>query len=210
MPEKEFERRTDRRTIYTKNVIKDAMLSLMDEMPFEKVTVAALCRRAGIVRTTFYLHYDNLTDVVRELADDAIQAASHAGTQDYHDIATLAKEMQKTTDPQLLAPYMNLLPICQRVADDPKYKTLFRDSMVSDFIIMEISRELKGPTVEVLVKNMGITEKQADKLFLFALTGAYEVNRSMSWEKSREWYEIQKVLLTFLAGGYDALEKNRC
>ena len=69
-------RRIDRRTAYTKNTVKDAMLELLAEMPFEKITVAALCRRADIVRTTFYLHYDSLTDVIKELADDAILAAS--------------------------------------------------------------------------------------------------------------------------------------
>ena len=163
-------RRIDRRTAYTKNTVKDAMLELLAEMPFEKITVAALCRRADIVRTTFYLHYDSLTDVIKELADDAILAASGTSSKRIKDLATLAQEMHKTTDPELLAPYMSLLPVCQR-------------------------------------DSLGISGLQAEKLFLFVITGAFEVNKSMGWEKKQDWYEVQKILLTFISGGYEKLEQ---
>lgn len=136
----EKNRREDRRTIYTKHVIKDALLELLSEGPFEKNTVAALCRRAEIVRTTFYIHYDSLTDVVKDLADDAILAAAAHSSGKIQDITVLARQMQKTTDPELLSPYMSLLPVCQQVADDPKYRVMFRDPMVSEYILMQIIR----------------------------------------------------------------------
>ena len=132
-------RREDRRTIYTKNVIKDAMLELLVEGPFEKITVAALCRKAEIVRTTFYLHYDGLTDVLKELADDAILAAGEGTGSDLENISRVAAEMRRTDDPEQLAPYMDLLPVCQRVFDDPKYKVMFKDYMVSSlYFLIEI------------------------------------------------------------------------
>lgn len=200
-------RRIDRRTAYTKNTVKDAMLELLSEMPFEKITVAALCRRADIVRTTFYLHYDSLTDVIKELADDAILAASGTSSKRIKDLATLAQEMHKTTDPELLAPYMSLLPVCQRVADDPKYKVMFRDTMVSEYILMQIYRSQKSESVKQFQDSLGISGLQAEKLFLFVITGAFEVNKSMGWEKKQDWYEVQKILLTFISGGYEKLEQ---
>jgi len=200
-------RREDRRTVYTKNVIKDAMLELLEDLPFEKITVAAVCRQAEIVRTTFYLHYDGLTDVLKELADEAILVASQ-GTSHYLDgIARLAEKMQDTTDPALLEPYMNLLPVCQRVSDNPQYRVMFKDLMVAPYILKELYRQEVGGYIKVLTERYGLTEKQAEKLFLFGITGAFEVNKSMGWEKNRDWYEVQKVLLTFMSGGYDALEK---
>lgn len=200
-------RRIDRRTAYTKNTVKDAMLELLAEMPFEKITVAALCRRADIVRTTFYLHYDSLTDVIKELADDAILAASGTSSKRIKDLATLAQEMHKTTDPELLVPYMSLLPVCQRVADDPKYKVMFRDTMVSEYILMQIYRSQKSESVKQFQDSLGISGLQAEKLFLFVITGAFEVNKSMGWEKKQDWYEVQKILLTFISGGYEKLEQ---
>ena len=70
-------RKTDRRTIYTKNVIKDALLKLMEKKQFDQITVAALCRQAEITRATFYIHYDNLTVVLNELLEDALQTTEH-------------------------------------------------------------------------------------------------------------------------------------
>lgn len=41
-------RKTDRRTIYTRNVIKDALLEAMKEKAFEQITVTDVCRRAEV------------------------------------------------------------------------------------------------------------------------------------------------------------------
>jgi AcrR family transcriptional regulator len=200
-------RREDRRTIYTKNVIKDAMLELLAEGPFEKITVASLCRKAEIVRTTFYLHYDGLTDVLKELADDAILAAGEGTGSDLENISRVAAEMRRTDDPEQLAPYMDLLPVCQRVFDDPKYKVMFKDYMVSSYILKELYSQEVGGYIETLSAAYGLSRRQAEKIFLFGITGAFEVNKSMSWEKNADWYEVQKTLLTFLAGGYEALKE---
>ena len=51
--------------------MKDALLELLEEQPFEKITVAALCRQAEITRATFYLHFQDINEVLDELLDEA-------------------------------------------------------------------------------------------------------------------------------------------
>ena len=68
-------RKTDRRTRYTRNVIKDALLEALNEKNFEQITVTDVCRRAEITRATYYLHYQSLTEVLDELLVDALQTA---------------------------------------------------------------------------------------------------------------------------------------
>ena len=63
---------TDRRAAYTRSVIKEALLALKKSMPFDEITVSALCREAGIHRGTFYLHYRNTMEVLDEVLDDAL------------------------------------------------------------------------------------------------------------------------------------------
>ena len=41
-------RKTDRRTIMTKGMIKDALLELLQNTPYEKITVTALCKQSEI------------------------------------------------------------------------------------------------------------------------------------------------------------------
>lgn len=48
----------DTRVQFTRNALKEAMLTLMKEKPVGRMTVKELCETAGINRGTFYLHYD--------------------------------------------------------------------------------------------------------------------------------------------------------
>ncbi|MBQ3999961.1 MAG: helix-turn-helix transcriptional regulator, partial [Oscillospiraceae bacterium] len=47
----------NQRVRLTKRMLKDALISLMQDRPFDRITVKRLCEEAGINRTTFYLHY---------------------------------------------------------------------------------------------------------------------------------------------------------
>ena len=50
---KEAKRKTDKRTINTKTAIKTALLEMMKEIQFSKISVKDLCERIQINRTTF-------------------------------------------------------------------------------------------------------------------------------------------------------------
>jgi AcrR family transcriptional regulator len=50
----------------TKSWIFEAIMKLMDEMPYNKITVSNITEKAGIARTTFYRNYDAKDDVVFE------------------------------------------------------------------------------------------------------------------------------------------------
>lgn len=44
----------------------EALLSLLLEKDFEYITVKDVCARAGVNRSTFYLHYENTADLLAE------------------------------------------------------------------------------------------------------------------------------------------------
>lgn len=54
-----------RSSIRSKQMIKDALLSLMIEKPFEKISITDIVRRADINRGTFYAHYSNTDEVLK-------------------------------------------------------------------------------------------------------------------------------------------------
>ena len=61
------EAKTDRRVLYTKMFLKEALLELMKEKPVDKITPTELCRKAGINRNTFYTHFYTARDVLVEI-----------------------------------------------------------------------------------------------------------------------------------------------
>lgn len=197
----------DRRTRATREAIKDAMLELLSKTPFNYISTAALCREACVGRATFYTHYTGLMDVIDELADDAIQATARSSADPYESLSVLSEKALRFGHSRELEEHIELLPLCQRVADNPKYHVLFKDDFISEYIIMRVFRSERPRAVAALSGRFGLSELEAEKVFLFGVMGAYAVNRSMGWKKDEDWYDVQRVLLTYLSGGNESLKK---
>jgi AcrR family transcriptional regulator len=56
----------DRRVRRTRKAIQDALISLMTEKRYEAVTVQDIIDRADVGRSTFYMHYTDKDDLLRD------------------------------------------------------------------------------------------------------------------------------------------------
>ena len=65
----------DKRITKTKRNIKATLTDILQEMPFEKISVAEICRRGDISRITFYAHYEDKYDLAEEIFSDHVQEA---------------------------------------------------------------------------------------------------------------------------------------
>ena len=72
----------DKRVAKTKRNLKETLIELLQEMPFEKITVAELCRRGQTSRITFYTYYEDKYALVNEMFADYIQEAY----RNYHEL----------------------------------------------------------------------------------------------------------------------------
>ena len=63
----------DTRVQFTKKVLKDALLRILQSKPIAKVSIKELCEEAGLNRGTFYLHYNEPNDVLMEIEGDFIR-----------------------------------------------------------------------------------------------------------------------------------------
>ena len=50
-----------------------ALISLLKKKSFEYITVSEICKTAGVNRSTFYLHYETVSDLLNETADFLIK-----------------------------------------------------------------------------------------------------------------------------------------
>ncbi|MCC8028230.1 MAG: TetR/AcrR family transcriptional regulator C-terminal domain-containing protein [Lachnospiraceae bacterium] len=66
----------DRRTKYTKSVIRQALFELLTDRPINKITVTDICKKADINRSTFYSYYEDvyalLTSIQNDLFEDIV------------------------------------------------------------------------------------------------------------------------------------------
>lgn len=70
MDEKTEEKKKDLRIRRTKEAIRETFKEMVCEMPYEKITVKEIAGRAKINRNTFYLHYETIDDVLKEIQSD--------------------------------------------------------------------------------------------------------------------------------------------
>lgn len=79
-------RNRDLRVQKTYDALMDALMGLLDEKPFDKITVKALCERARVRTATFYTHfsdkYDFFACMVRERRAAAFDPQQAAKLQD--------------------------------------------------------------------------------------------------------------------------------
>ena len=95
--------KTDARVKYTRMVIQQTFLELLQKKPISKITVTEICEIAGINRATFYKHNMDPYDLLEQFENEAIQgllsmmegsSARDAGTI----ILSILTTMQKNRD----------------------------------------------------------------------------------------------------------------
>jgi AcrR family transcriptional regulator len=71
-------RKTDRRILRTRDTLGDALVALMHEKSFDEITVQDVLDRAGVGRSTFYVHYRDKDDLFLSDVEDFLEQVSSA------------------------------------------------------------------------------------------------------------------------------------
>lgn len=62
----------DRRTRYTRTALKESLMGLMAQKDINKITIKELCQQADVNRSTFYAHYRDQYDLLRQVEDEIL------------------------------------------------------------------------------------------------------------------------------------------
>src|SRR4026208_2392554 len=72
----ELKKRTDARVRRTRDALGDALVALMQEKPFDAITVQEVLDRAKVGRSTFYAHYSDKDDLLMSDAEEFFESIS--------------------------------------------------------------------------------------------------------------------------------------
>jgi AcrR family transcriptional regulator len=64
------EMKLSRKTRYTRKVLEDSLVELMKDKSITKITIKEICENADINRTTFYAHYKDQYDLLRQMEEE--------------------------------------------------------------------------------------------------------------------------------------------
>ena len=62
-------KKTESRYFFTAQLMKEALLLLLEKKDIEYITVKEICEKAGVNRSTFYLHYDSIDELFEDVID---------------------------------------------------------------------------------------------------------------------------------------------
>ena len=64
--------KADRRVKYTRALLRDALVTLLRDRPISEISVTQLCETAGVHRSTFYAHFADPQDLLRQLQNEVL------------------------------------------------------------------------------------------------------------------------------------------
>ena len=59
-----------RKTRYTRMVLLESLIELMNDKPIYKITIMDICRLADVSRSTFYAHYNDQYDLLNQIQEE--------------------------------------------------------------------------------------------------------------------------------------------
>ncbi|MGO5023055.1 TetR/AcrR family transcriptional regulator [Lawsonibacter sp. LCP25S3_G6] len=129
--------------------LDEALIALLEEKDLEYITVKEICRQAGVNRSTFYLHYETIADLVEEALEminrrflsyfpqrqDSV--VSNLGSRDREELVLVTREY--------LVPYLRFIRDNRKV-----YRAAFRNpgSMGAHARYRELKQHILSPILE--------------------------------------------------------------
>lgn len=127
----------------------EALLALLEEKDLEYITVKEICRQAGVNRSTFYLHYETISDLVNETLEMINQRfLSYFPQQEEEVLGNMGSRERKEL---VLVTREYLLPYLHFIRDNKKvYRAAFRNpgSMQAYARYGELKQHILGPILE--------------------------------------------------------------
>ena len=186
-------RKTDRRTLYTKTVIKDAFLDLCAQESYSRITIADLCRRAQISRGTFYLHYSNVAEVLEETISDVLD-----------NIRVMIPRVTQTCQDESCS-----VPLCIFLRRQTRYRGLFLDDTVSGILVSRLTDAFSSDLMAAVREKSDLTPQEIRTLSYFQLNGCLAVCRQSLKAGDGEWDQTRCLLDRFVSAGMTAFIKDK-
>lgn len=146
----------------------EALIELLNQKDIEYITVKEICKKAGVNRTTFYLHYENIDDLLNEtiknITSKFLTYFKDTPQTIIKDIKTTSKEDLNFINKTYLRPYLEFIKDNKKVFINAfKYPT----SMKSQ----EMYKDLEKYIIDPILDRYNIPKEKKKYLIQFYFSG---------------------------------------
>ena len=175
-----------KRKTSTKEDIKEALIQLLSEERFDTISISKLCKRAGINRGTFYLHYQDKYQMIDSLKSDIISQLSS------YDLFEEEGDYSK----RFMIAKFHILRANERLINAliKSHYIDFREAIREYITSIILSDNQKAATQHFLEENFHIPQKYALEIFLSSVEGI--ISLWIAGGAQEEPEEITDMILT--------------
>lgn len=163
----------DRRVKYTRMVLKESFIDLLEKKDVSRITVKEICENADINRATFYAHYSDQYDLLRKIEDEFVE-----------NIRAYLGELNQKND------QVNSVLLAEKIFEYIKENAKLCKLLLSERGGLSFQKRVMmlvyDKIINELTYNSKITKEEAEYVYLFTITGCVGVVQKWLDEDMKE------------------------
>lgn len=190
---------------HTAELMDKAFLELLDKKDFAYITVKEICAKAGVNRSTFYLHYESIADLLAESTQYIFSQFRSYMNPDSDGIVAEIRECPieelYLITPEYLFPYLSYLKEHKKL-----FKTMLENSAVLELkdAYTRMFRHVFTPILE----RFQVPEEERRYMIMFYIHGIMAITTEWLEEDCRDSIEyVMEVIQHCTARHYRSKEE---
>ena len=174
-------------------LMNEALLLLLEKKEYDFITVKEICEKAGVNRSTFYLHYESIDDLLFETIEMVNKKFNEAFNNQIFDINKDDRNSLFFITDAYLIPYLNF------IKENKKIYTLIHDKPLI-FKKQQTFKKLYTELFSVILDRYGVLESQKEYIFSYFSFGLVAVIQKWIENDCKDDIEEMAKLMRNLIG----------
>lgn len=149
-------------------LMDEALLLLLEQKEYEFITVKEICAKAGVNRSTFYLHYQSIDELLFETIEMINKKFNSSFNNKKLNPQNLKKEELFLIEDSYLIPYLHFIKENKKV-----YKLIHTNPFI--FRKQQAFDKLYNELFSVILDKYGVKEDEKEYIFAFFSFGLVAV-----------------------------------
>ena len=173
---------------HTALLMNQALVKLLNEKDYEFITIKEICKKAGVNRSTFYLHYDNINQLLEETIENINKSFLSYFEEKYADFQESLNNDKKENlvfiTPHYLHPYLTYIKENKEIYQIAvKYPIAIESTRKYDL--------LRENIIFPVLKRFHIEESERKYFSTYFIHGIYAIIEE--WIKDKCQEDIDKI-----------------
>jgi AcrR family transcriptional regulator len=152
----------------TSLLMDEALLLLLEKKEYEFITVKEICEKAGVNRSTFYLHYETIDDLLDETIGMINNRFMEAFNNEKLNVLSSSKESLFFINEKYLIPYLNFVKENKNI-----YKLIYKNARL--FQTQSTLEKFYNEIFEIVLDKFGVSNEEKDYIFSYYAFGVVAV-----------------------------------